>query len=243
MAFKVTEFLNNVNSQNGLSRSAHFEVNIALPPALGSKYNAKNIALTASSVNIPNVSIDAAAIRRSGTSYFEYFPTNVTYSNLYVFFYSDANAKNLSMLKDWIDLTFNIDMGNNTYDGNNFRVAYRNEYAAPTLTLDHFDANGKSIIKYTFYEVFLQSIFDVYLNWSSRDDIVNIPVMFKYKYYTHNNKISNPGSNLTESKPSTITKLPASGAVSLPPKTTAVIPDTFKPGGGRFGGGGASGGW
>lgn len=245
MAFKVTEFLNNVNGKNGLSRTAHFEVSIALPPILQEKYDSKHITLTASNINIPNISIDTSPVRRTGTSYFEYFPTNVTYSNLYVFFYSDAKAQNLSMLKDWIDIIFNINVGSNTFDGNNFRVAYRNEYAAPTLTINHFDSSGNVIITYTFYEVFLQSIFDIYLNWSSRDDIINIPSMFKYKYYTHNNKISNPSSNSTESKPSVVTRLPASGVTTLPSKATGIvsIKKPIKPGGGGFGGGGAQGTW
>lgn len=241
MAFNITNFLNNVGAKNGLSRSSHFEVVMTLPPKLQAKYDAKNITLTASSANIPNVSLDTSAIRRGGTSYFEYFPTNVTYSNMYIFFYSDAKAQNLSMIKDWIDIPFNVTNldQNNQFDGNNFRVAYRKEYVAPSMTLNHFDSNGNSIIKYTFYEAFPISIFDIYLNWNSRDDIVNIPVMFKYKYYTQNETKSNIQSDLVATQEAIITKLPVNATATRPIKTI----DNFKPGGGSFGGGGASSSW
>jgi hypothetical protein len=221
MAFNAREFLQNLGKRGGFTRSAHFEVVFTLPPHLASKYNVNDLKFSASTANIPQISLDVTPVRRGGTTYEEFFPVNVSYNPLSIIFLSDGKAQNLSMIKDWLDFIFSID-GN---DANSFRVGYRNDYIAPSVTLRHFDGQGKSVIEYTFFDVFPQSIGDVQLNWGSDDQIVTIPVSFRYRYYIQKNLSS------------TIAKT----GTPQPAKTTQLPVKPLVTGGGGFGGGGATG--
>lgn len=181
MAFNVSDFIS--RNPAGFGRSSHFEFDIALPGFLKEKgYNADQIIkFTTIAANIPGVSLDTTSVRRSGTTYKEFFPINVTYSDLSVTLLSDAKASNLNMIKDWLEKIFPVGAVDSQY---NLRVPYRNEYIAPTATLKHFNPQGDVIIEYNFYDVFPERIGPVSLNWAAFNDTASINVEFKYKYYS-----------------------------------------------------------
>lgn len=182
MAFNPNSFVSKFSQSNGFGRATHFEVEFTLPAFLKQKYfnNEPLLTMAASSVNIPGVTIKTTAIRRGGTTYEEYFPLNVSFADLNVNFFSDGKAELLQMFKDWTDGIYGIIGGQD----NSFQVSYRNEYVAPIVTIKHYDSEGNMIIIYTFYDVFPETIGNVDLSWGSIDNIVLIPVSFKYRVYT-----------------------------------------------------------
>jgi hypothetical protein len=189
MSFNVSEFLKNAQGHGGFGRTAHFEIQLTLPSFLknNTKYNglADHLTLSAVSANLPGVSIDAAVTRRGSTSFKESYPINVTYSDLSVSFLSDGEGLVLNLFKDWIDFIFPTADSESSHNARSLVIPYRQEYAT-TITLKHFspDAANKSIMKYTFHEIFPEKIGDVPFNWGAFNDIVTLPVDFKYTYYT-----------------------------------------------------------
>jgi len=191
MAFNVSTFLQNAQKHGGFGRSAHFEIVLTLPEILQKKYKLLNdhLTLSAVSANLPGVSIDAAVTRRGSISFKESYPINVTYSDLSVGFLSDGDGIVLNLFKDWIDFIFPTADSESKYNARSLVVPYRQEYAT-TMILKHFspevDKNGanKSIMTYTFHEAFPEKIGDVTFNWAAFNDIITLPVDFKYTYYT-----------------------------------------------------------
>lgn len=198
MAFSISEFISNVSSKNGFSRSSHYTLEIILPAFLRNKYKYDNITMSASMVTIPAVRLDVSPHRRGGTTYLEYFPTNVSYDTLPVSFLSDGEGEMLSLFREWIDEIFTAvgesGTGQDKYNGNGFRVAYRNDYVAPKAIIKHFDVQGNIIATYTFFDVFPETLQSINLNWAAKNEIVSVPVTFRYRTYTHH-KESKPFSS------------------------------------------------
>lgn len=177
--FSPTKFINNIRP----TRRVHFKVEITLPQFLMEKYDANKLTLTAVSTNIPTVSIKNTSVRRGTVSYEEAFPTNISFGDLSITFYSDMEGQTLTMFKDWVDYIFPTDMN---ADGR-FSVPYKADYAAQ-VDINHFDAEGRLLINYNFEDVYPINIADIPLNWGGFNDIVTLSADFKYSKYTIENK-------------------------------------------------------
>jgi len=188
MAFNVTSFIDNAKKLNGFSRSNHFEVELTLPSFLSNKYST-NLSLAAVSVNLPGVSLDSSIVRRGSTTFKESFPINVNYSDLNISFLSDGQGQILNLFKDWIDFIFPVaNVESASIPGKSVSVPYRNEYTS-VLSINHFNSEGKKIMKYTFHDAWPEKTGDIPFNWGAFNEIVTLPVDFKYTYYT---QIINP---------------------------------------------------
>jgi hypothetical protein len=177
--FSPTRFINNIRP----TRRVHFKVEITLPQFLMEKYDANKLTLTAVSTNIPTVSIKNTSVRRGTVSYEEAFPTNISFGDLSITFYSDMEGQTLTMFKDWVDYIFPTDMN---ADGR-FSVPYKADYAAQ-VDIRHYDAEGRVIILYNFEDVYPVNIADIPLNWGGFNDIVTLSADFKYSKYTVENR-------------------------------------------------------
>lgn len=180
MTFKTSELISNANGRGGFSRRAHFQIDVNLPGQLAAKYNAKDLTFSAVSTNIPRIGVDTTANRRTSTSPLEWFPHGFNFSDLSITFLSDGEGQVLSVFRDWIDIIFPTSGIGQT---DNYKVAYKAEYAV-AMTIRHYDPSGKVIVTYKFEEVWPESVGEVPLNWGSYDDIIVLPVEFKYKGYT-----------------------------------------------------------
>lgn len=204
MAFNVKEFSSKLQNTNGISRRAHFEIQILLPQKIfgGTAYSSEHLTLTGVSSNIPSLSLDLTEIRRSTISYKESFPTNINFGDLSVTFLSDAKGQNLSVFKEWMNYIYRAEP---IVQDTAFRLPYKNDYATTTL-IKHFDPEGKVIAEYKFNEVFPINIGDISMNWGALNDLLDIQVVFKYSTYSI--KTGN-SLNPTPSKNVPIKKQPA----------------------------------
>jgi len=243
MAFNISDFINNASGRKAFSRSAHFQLQIVLPPALSDNYSAKNLTFSVASANIPGIGIDTTAVRRGGTSQLEYFPINVTFGDLNMMVLSDGQAEMLNLFKDWLASIYMVGglngtaQGPNAFMGNSYRVSYREDYQA-TISLTHYNPEGDEIVKYTFYEAFPERVSDMNLSWAALNEVLSIPVTFKYRYYTTNSP-NTPPAKVGVKQQAQVTKLPIQPAA----KTVKAAVQPLIPGGGSFGGGGATGSW
>ena len=187
MSFNPTNFKMELSNLNGVSRSAHFQVEISLPNvAWARNYDTKILKLTAISSNIPSMIVDTVNYRRGAVTNIEAFPVNVTYSDLSITFLSDGKGEVLRLFKAWLDSLFI----SREDDAERFRVAYRDDYLAKSLKIRHFDPTGKQIVEYTFIDAFPYHTGDISLNWGAFNDVVSINVNFKYRLFTHNGAIN-----------------------------------------------------
>lgn len=226
MTFTVSDILSYAQGKGGFSRSAHFNVNFTFPSTL-TGYNAQDLSFTASSLNIPSVGITSTAVRRGGTTYQEYFPLNVEFAPCNITFLSDASGINLQLFRDWLSLIYETDENN----ASPYSVAYRNDYVAPTVMVYHYDSMGNIITQYEFYEMWPEMISDINLSWASFDNIVTIPVTFRYRKYTQTN--FNGSTASSSINPSVTVGAQQSAQITNLPDTPIA--------GNYFGGGGSTG--
>lgn len=190
--FNVSNFVSAMNTTlNGIGRRTNFRMSFTLPPSL-SQYSSLLPIVTVSS-NVPPIGTNSIPIRRGTTNYEENFPYNIVFGDLSCTFLSDGKGQVLKMLNDWITTIYPVE------GADRFRVAYRSDYVAPVATLEHFDTQGNLIVTYEFRDVYPERVSDLSFSWGAFDDIVQIPVEFKYSYY----KIKRP-----ETQPSTQTDAP-----------------------------------
>lgn len=187
MAFKVQEFISKLGQKNGISRRTHFEIDFTLPSFL-KKYDKDHLTVMAVSANIPALNLDTTQIRRSTVSYNESFPTNVSFGDLSVTFFSDGQGQSLTIFKEWMNYIFPINFRQNNTA---FRVPYKSEYTSVS-NITHYDTQGIPIVKYTFEEVYPISIQDISMNWGALDDIVTVSAAFKYTSYSAKNVYVSP---------------------------------------------------
>jgi hypothetical protein len=189
MAFNINQFKQSAAGKNIFSRSAHYQMEVTLPPALRNKYKSENLTFSIATTNIPGYMIETTAIRRSGTSQSEYFPIGVSFGDLTMTVLSDGKAEMLNLFRDWQSLIFEVGGLNgtasaeNAFRGNSYRVAYRPDYQS-FITLRHYDQEGTEIIHYNFFEAFPYAVSDMSLSWGAFNEVLTIPVVFKYRYYT-----------------------------------------------------------
>jgi len=176
--FSATKFINNIRP----TRRVHFTVDIMLPPVIMEKYDANKLTLTAVSTNIPNIGIENTSVRRGTVSYKESFPTNITFGDLSITFYSDMEGQTLSIFKDWIDYIFPTSVANDEI----FSVPYKSDYAA-TMYIKHYDPEGRLVVEFKFDEVFPATIADIPFNWGAFNDVVTLSADFKYTTYSVKN--------------------------------------------------------
>lgn len=203
MAFNVSEFITQANGMNGIGRRTHFKMTFNLPTSL-SKYS-RMLPLVTVSSNVPRIAALTRQVRRATTSFEESFPYNVQFGDLSCSFLSDGNGQVLSLFNEWMNIIYPVSPD----DIDRFRVPYRNEYVAPTATLEHYDPQGNLILTYTFYNVYPESISDVSFSWAAYDDIIQLPVEFKYSYFTiKQNTVPKSNSDVIAQQPAQRTALP-----------------------------------
>lgn len=179
--FSASRFISKIRP----TRRVHFDVLMSAPSCLLDKYSYSTnmFALTAVSTNIPTVSLDNTVIRRGTVSNKEAFPTNVSFGDLSITFYSDDQGHNLTIFKDWIECIFPVKSGKST---DTFSVPYKADYVTD-IEIKHYDPFGKILTTYKFEEAFPETIADVPLNWGSFNDIVTQSIDFKYSKYSVEN--------------------------------------------------------
>lgn len=180
MPFNAQEFVTKLSGKNGVSRRTHFQLEIVLPNFLKNRYDLDHLTIMAVSANIPSINLDTVQLRRSTVSIKETFPTNVSFGDLSVTFFSDGQGKTLTIFKDWLNYIFPI---NFSADNNAFRVPYKSDYST-VATITHFDPEGSPIVKYKFNELYPAGVQDIQMNWGAFEDIVTLSADFKYTTYS-----------------------------------------------------------
>lgn len=199
--FNIQDFKSNLKS---VGRTAHFKVDISLPQFLISKYGREDLSIRAMAVNIPGVTIETIQTRRGATNTIESFPVNKSFTDLGVSFICDAEGKTLSIFEDWINFIFPTQ---NEYSKNKHRVAYRNDYISPTISITCYDIHGNPSIEYIFTNAYPVRKNDVNLNWGSLDDMMVLNVDFKYTTY-QKRAISSNGKPVGTTQTATRNNLP-----------------------------------
>lgn len=186
MTFSISDIKSYANGKGGggFGRSTHYSVTFSLPTGSNSamaKYTSSltDLTFSASAVNIPSIGITTSVVKRGGSSYNEYFPTNTEFGPVNVTFLSDSEGTIMQFLRDWIDSIYETD---DTQSGA-YQVAYSDDYKGG-MQINHYDSTGNLIMLYEFFEIWPEQLSDVELSWASFDNIITLPVQFRYKKYT-----------------------------------------------------------
>jgi uncharacterized membrane protein YgcG len=226
VAFNINDFKHSI--PDGLAREAHFEMQIALPSIV--KGDARQMSLMCSAASLPSRSADVVKIRRGGQGLESPYVTGLSYTPLDVSFYCDVESNTIRTLQRWMDSYMDLRVGNM------YAMQYK-EYYNADLKLFQYDSKGKKIADYTFYGAFPASLGQVNFSWAAQNSLVIVPATFAYTYYKMDDSPPKSKDNLSSTlQPAQNNKLPATGSSLISAKTKP-----FVPGGGSFGGGGASG--
>jgi hypothetical protein len=236
MSFNISNFKEKFS---GYTRSAHFEATITLPLWAQAKgYNdADFLRIRCHTTNLPGTDINLFSGRRNGSGPSELYPIGVNFGPITMTFYNDEQSKILNLFREWA--AHIVDIGQNSSD-DSFRVHYRSDYIS-TINIDQFDQTGKVSARYRMIDAFPASVSSSGLSWAATDQITELSATFVYKNYfiigENDPVVGTPSKIKTTVSQYPQTKLPTSTGVVTPPKAKQ---STFVPGGGSFGGAGAS---
>lgn len=184
MPFNINEFVQGAST--GFAREAHFEVQFNLPKIVPG--DGRKLSFLCHAANIPGRRIEKVNVRRYGMGFSQPFAIGTAYDSLSLDFYCDGRAQNLKTIHKWADSIF-------SFSNDHFQqVEYSDNYTT-TLSLIQYDVTGKTIAQWSFYDVFPEVLPSVNLNWSTRNSIIIVPVVFGYSRYEEKSNISDTATN------------------------------------------------
>lgn len=263
MAIDINKFKAEIIRGGGVLRTHSFEVEIGVPQYLRGRYvNTEIYSLRCEAASLPGMSIASIDGQpKYGYGPVEMFPYSVTYDTISLTFIVDRNSEVHRFFYDWMGCIVNFDSGGGSIDSSRefngtrfaaYEVGYKSKYATD-LKVKVFDEKLDLVQTLKAYRAFPRAINQIDLNWENQNNIMKLIIPFSFREYTidFNNRGLRGGAPRPPTAPPQETpkgNVPAPQQVAPAvaqrqvPSTTSG-PTVFKPGGGSFGGGGASGGW
>jgi hypothetical protein len=186
MAFNVYEMLGTLDEAGGFTKASKFFVEIYPPRSLAVS---PSLFFLCESTNLPGIQITLEDVKVNGYGINEKRPNGIDFngSNIPLSFYNDSNGKVLSFFHKWIQSIYNFNLNINpagTSRGVPMNtLSYPKEYYG-VVNISHFDESGEQIIQYSLYEAFPSAIGDIPVDWGLSDQLIKIPVVMSYSYWT-----------------------------------------------------------
>lgn len=134
---------------------------------------------------LPGVVLNTASTKRSGIGPDEFYPIGVTYNEVPMTFMCDGAGQVMSFFHRWMQHIININpqYSDNTGQLNGaypFEIYYKDDYAT-TINIIHLNESGQQIVAYSLQEAFPVIVADNPVNWATTDEILRLPVNFKFR--------------------------------------------------------------
>ena len=199
MVFRIDEIRANIE---GLSRPAHYNILIALPPALAKFSNSTNtmrkLALRAEAAEIPGRSLATSENRIYGP--IRKMPYSQIYADTTMSFHCDHKMNELKLFNSWMSAIIDPGKGVSGESGalRPFNVKYYSEYTT-TIEIQQFDEKGNISYVCKLLEAFPIIMAALPLSWASVDEYHKLQISFAYRYWTGDDNFEmtvNPSLNI-----------------------------------------------
>ena len=256
--FNITDFRSSINKQ-GVLKSNRYFVSFNIPPYLQDKYGQeeqKLMTLRCESVSIPGFDfLSADGPPRMGYGAIEKHPYVPGFTGLNLTFLIDSKSKIYNFFYDWTMAIVNYrgEGGTNFRNQNAagrypYEVGYKSKYQTDleirvydgSMSQDSASVAGNEILKVKAFSAFPTGLPAVPMAWDS-PEMMRLPVPFTYTDFIIDRN-EPPAAKAPPAEP----KQEPPPSSRQAPKPAAPAPGRaprFVPGGGGFGGGGASGTW
>ena len=203
----VVNFLSTVEKLNGLQRTSHFYVEIAMPKALSSFMQfAPTISFLTESASLPGVSLATTDVRRYGYGPVEKKPYAPIFVDTTLTFFVDNTGLIQRFFYSWMNsivkynTLVNGGIAKNTPKDVNlapFEVGFKDDYATD-ITITTIDESGENVTQVKMYDAYPIFMGDIPLSWADSDTIARLPITFTYFNYNIVNFDAKPGEGLAK---------------------------------------------
>lgn len=191
MAFNVSEFRSQISSRkfDGVGSSSRFAVRIFPPTTFlnGNSPTAQELSMFCYGSNIPGRTLNTIDYKRHAYGDVTAVPMGTVFEPLSLTFYGDTNYQVINFFQQWLDF---IAEGGDTQatdtmtSGRAWReIAYKEDYQC-TIELAGFNVAGTETMTYKFYNAFPVTLGEVALGWENNNEVIRVPVQFRYDYHT-----------------------------------------------------------
>lgn len=192
MSHNIDEFVSQIAGQSEFLKPSQFELEISgMPKWAGGQYDGRSVRFGCNGASLPGTNIDSIDLRRHGMGFQEFFPTGVSFFELQTSFYASADAELIRFFNQWTRNIIDFDVDTDT--SQRFRAYYRDNYVSQ-VQVTQFTTDGNPVLTYTYIDAFPVAIRPIGVRWSSRDEITEFEVAWKYTTWREE-------SNPTISKP------------------------------------------
>jgi len=153
------------------------------PPAAIRTNIADQLQFRINSINWPGASFELDQIKHKGFGLNESRVIGVGFEDIVITIIADAEGKINNLFMKWIELTMQINEEENQSEYINYPV---NIYGG--LEINIFNRIGEQHTIINFIEPFLTHMGAVQMSWESTNQIMLIPLSFKYRSYKINPK-------------------------------------------------------
>lgn len=228
MAFKITNFLSNLQDQAETSRADKFDVMIVIPNKLTSLMGMETLSLVCEATELPEVGINPIEFINYG--FVQRIPFHLTFAPIALTFICTGKMKEKIFFDTWVNNMIPFNNGLIYYpDDNNYKTS---------IKIIQYNLTGKPIYTVDLQEAFPLNVSSLPLSWSN-DQIHRLTVNFSYKRWNSEatqtvGALSDP-SNLSSTQPTAgalappVPKPPSAEPSTGPTNTTPVNSNTGKP--------------
>jgi hypothetical protein len=185
--FNIQDFKSNIANYDVLQNNK-FWVTVPLPRDVVEDYgsNPSNIIsedydlrFRAHQINLPGLSFETNVVNRYGVGPYQKFPTNINLPNVNINFLETKNGNIYKRISAWMQYIFNKSMDKNaglaSYD-----LAYKYDYSRDAIINVFNNEDALAAITIYLYDAFPIAINDIFLNWESKNSLINISTTFAF---------------------------------------------------------------
>ena len=177
MAFNINDFLSHINNNNEVSKAAHFDVIIAIPPILQSAISSKDLSLVCEVSSLPRR--DIAMIEYKQYAFVERIPHFNNYEGIMFSFICTGDMMEKKFFDQWMETMVDSADGLVAYPWDDNGIS---QYHT-TIICNQYDQSGNLVYNMGLIDAIPLSIGAIVQNW--QDDSINrLQVTFAYKKWT-----------------------------------------------------------
>ena len=192
MAFNINDFLSHINNNNEVSKAAHFDVIIAIPPILSSAISSKDLSLVCEVSSLP--ARDIQMIEYKQYAFVERIPHFNNYEGIMFSFICTGDLMEKKFFDQWMDLMVPAADGLVAYPLSDSGIS---QYHT-TIICNQYDTQGNLVYNMGLIDAIPLTVGAIVQNW--QDDSINrLQVVFAFKKWTSSVVSINTVTTLTPS--------------------------------------------
>lgn len=176
--FNVSEFLGNLEVNNGLAKPAKFQVDIVLPSIMLGSFDtndSRKLSLQCEAAELPGKNFVTEDVKIYGPIY--KIPFQTQYNDISLTFLCSGNFHERKLFDKWLNLIMPTDRNNLRFPKGDNQTGY-----LTTIHIRQFDDIGNEIYKVKLIDTFPINVQSQTLNWSE-DGFHRLTVAFSYLRY------------------------------------------------------------